>query len=73
MSFLQHYSSFQTTPCWSNPCQNFGTCVVVGDHYKCICDQFHSGANCQNDSRISGEVELTTKDNIPFQLKHGIY
>ncbi|TMS38325.1 hypothetical protein L596_005076 [Steinernema carpocapsae] len=33
--------------CFSNPCQNNGTCVSLEDDYKCECSSEHTGKNCE--------------------------
>nr|XP_006819117.1 PREDICTED: neurogenic locus notch homolog protein 1-like [Saccoglossus kowalevskii] len=33
--------------CFSNPCQNTGTCEVVADEYICICTNEYMGLHCE--------------------------
>lgn len=38
----------ELNPCSSNPCLNFGTCVLTSkNNYQCLCDQLHSGFRCE--------------------------
>ena len=35
------------SPCASSPCQNGGTCTVVGSGYQCTCPTLYFGIDCQ--------------------------
>lgn len=36
------------SPCLKNPCLNGGQCVVTeGNDFKCLCDGYYSGYNCE--------------------------
>lgn len=35
-----------SNPCWSNPCQNNGTCVNSSTNYVCQCALPYGGTNC---------------------------
>ena len=37
-----------TDDCYSNPCQNDGTCEDLIAAYKCICPEDFNGTNCAN-------------------------
>ena len=45
------------TLCWSNPCQNGGTCITHGDAYTCSCPADVVGVNCQK-SKLRDEQEI---------------
>ena len=38
----------QVSVCHSEPCQNGGKCLNVGDSFECECPSDYSGKRCQN-------------------------
>ena len=41
------------TPCTALPCQNGGTCDIIGDDFTCTCQTGFIGRNCEN---VDGEL-----------------
>ncbi|CAF0971148.1 unnamed protein product [Adineta ricciae] len=45
----------QTTPCFSSPCANNGSCIDLNDSYMCICPDNVTGTNCEINYQPSEE------------------
>ncbi|XP_070551405.1 uncharacterized protein [Ptychodera flava] len=66
--------------CWSNPCQNGGSCINAAFHYVCKCVGVYNGVNCEMDECGVSEFYVTanqtvniTSPNYPSNYPHDVF
>jgi len=58
--FLDRIQGGNADPCQNNPCNNGGTCLVVGDTFQCNCPPGFRGPRCDGKSMV--DVFFSLKD-----------
>lgn len=43
---------FAADYCFSDPCQNGGSCQLLQDRYECLCPGGYLGLHCENSKRV---------------------
>ncbi|XP_048243892.1 uncharacterized protein LOC124147512 isoform X2 [Haliotis rufescens] len=72
---------FEPNPCYTNPCQNGGTCIKDGYGFTCNCADGYSGPSCQGDPCINhtslpGMDKRRPSNKVKsdvIRLRHGWY
>lgn len=60
-------------PCWSNPCRNSGTCIVLNGQATCQCTSSFTGNRCETPRQTCGGVTRNPTGTLQFPMDSSTY